>query len=260
MNRLLGMVVVSLWLASVGALVVHDMWPRWTAEPPPGVEAALQDVQMGIFDARGGRVGTAWNSVQPFDESLSVEATTVLESVPMLPPIRVESVMRYFGGRLDDIQVKVFGLPHLDITLRGEHMGGGFPCELRVGPVRRTFAFDDQAMQAMGESMRPFSVLPDLEVGRRWQVKLFNPIRQLVGDRADFELLVVEVTGKESIEHEGRTVECFRVEARDVVAFADETGRVLEQRVRLPMIGGIVLRDEAYDEAARQSARQRISR
>jgi hypothetical protein len=260
MNRLLGMVVISLWLTSVGALVVHDMWPRWTAEPPPGVEAAPRDVQMGIFDARGGRIGAAWNSVQPSEESLSVESTTVLESVPMLPPLRVESVMRYFSGRLDDIQVKVFGLPHLDITLRGEHMGGGFPCELRIGPVRRTFAFDDQTMQAMGEAMRPFSVLPDLVVGRRWQVKLFNPIRQLVGDRADFESVVVEVTGKETIEHQGRMVECFRVEARDVVAFVDETGRVLEQRVRLPVIGGIVLRDEPYDEAVRQAARQRITR
>jgi hypothetical protein len=260
MNRLLAMVVISLWLTSVCGLIVHDMWPRWTAEPPPGVEAAPRDVQMGIFDAHGGRIGAAWNSVQSSEESLSVESTTVLESVPMLPPIRVESVLRYFAGRLDDIQVKVFGLPHLDITLRGEHMGGGFPCELRVGPVRRTFAFDDQAMQAMGESMRPFSVLPDLEVGRRWQIKLFNPIRQLVGHREDFESVVVEVTGKETIEYQGRTVECFRVEARDVVAFVDETGRVLEQRVRLPVIGGIVLRDELYDEATRQAARQRISR
>ena len=115
-------------------------------------------------------------------------------------------------------------------------------------------------MAAMGESMRPFSVLPNLEVGRCWQIKLFNPIRQLIGRRADFESVVVEVTGKETIEHQGRTVECFRVEARDVVAFVDEVGRVIEQRVHLPMIGGIVLRDEPYDEAARQAARQRISR
>ena len=78
--------------------------------------------------------------------------------------------------------------------------------------------------------------------------------------RAGFESVVVEVAGKETIEHQGRMVECFRVVARDVVAFADANGRVVEQRVRVPVIGGIVLRDEPYDEAARQAARQRISR
>ena len=96
MNRLLGMVVISLWLASVGALVVHDMWPRWTAEPPPGVEAAPRDVQMGIFDAHGGRIGAAWNSVQSSEESLSVVAGHVTQMQDALSrQIMVENPSTY---------------------------------------------------------------------------------------------------------------------------------------------------------------------
>jgi hypothetical protein len=137
-------------------------------------------------------------------------------------------------------------------------MGGGFPCELTVGSVTRTFAFENEAMQALGEALRPFDVLPDLHVGRTWRVRLFNPVKQVLGKQADFESVLVRVTGMETIEHRGSQVECFRIEAGEIVAYADAGGRVLEQRVQLPIFGTIVVRDEPFEPETREAARQRI--
>jgi hypothetical protein len=257
MNRLVGVAVVSVWLASVAALVAHDLWPRWAAQEPPAVVLGGRDVQVGIFDSLGRRVGSAWTSVAPSPGSTGIRSTTVLEHVRLLPPVRIESSLVYVKDELDQVQMRVYGAGPV-IALRGENMGGGFPCELTVGPIRRTFAFDARTMQAMGEAFRPFDVLSDLRVGQSWRVHLFDPLKQILGKQADFASVVVRVTGKEVIQHGGGSVECFRVEAPSVVAYVDSSGQVLEQRVQLPVIGTIVLRDEPLDRAAREQARQRI--
>ncbi len=258
MSKLVGIAVVSVWLTSVVALVLHDMLPRWQAQEPPVVKPVEQDLQVGIFDQANRRMGTAWTSSLPASEILTVRSTTVLEAVPRLMPVRIESMMTYLAGQLDEIRVDVYGTG-MTISLRGENMGAGFPCQLTVGAIRKAFAFDNQAMRALGEALRPFETLPDLHVGQSWRVKLFNPLKQVLGKQAGFESLLVRVTGMETIEHRGQKVECFRVEAGKVVAYADQNGRVLEQRVQLPLVGMLVLRDEPFDSAKRELARRRIT-
>ena len=269
MNRVVTIAIITLWLSSVAALVAHDLWPRWTAYDPPKADPIARDVQVGIFDAAGRRIGAGWTSVKPTmdvqadddvkRDVVTINSTTAIETrwVAQRIRIRVESTVQYQDGRLDEFMAYVYGAP-FSITLRGENMGAGFPCELVAGPIRRTFAFDAEQMQALGDAMRPFDILPDLTVGRTWRIRLFNPIKQILGQKADFEMLLVTVVGKETIDHRGQPVECFRVEARDIVAFVDATGRVLEQRVTVPIVGTLAVRDEPFDSKARQAARQRI--
>ncbi len=60
--------------------------------------------------------------------------------------------------------------------------------------------------------------------------------------------VLVRVTGTESIEHNGRVVEAFRVEADRAVAWVTSDGRVLRQEVDLPLLGRLTLIDEPFDQ------------
>ncbi len=114
-----------------------------------------------------------------------------------------------------------------------------------------------QVASAVGEVFRPFVYLKDLKVGQTWRITSINPIGSLWGEEPTPTPVVVKVTGRETIEHLGRRVECFRVEAKDTVAWVDDDGRVLLQQVEAPMLGTISIRLlDGFDEKAMHAARE----
>ncbi len=264
LNRILGATIGLVWLASMSGLFVRDVWPAWTAQDPPAgvsnqiVERIGEDHQAGIFDSRGHRAGTAWTSFMPLAGGILVHNSTVLNPFAGLPPSRIESKLQFVeDGTLDELELDVFGLP-MPISLRGQSYPPYFPCNLQVGTRRYSFRLQAASAALMGETMRPFSCLPNLHVGQAWRMQLFNPLSAVMDTQVRLRPILVRVTGRETIEHQGRSVDCFVVEAPRAKAWVDDAGRVLVQQVDVPLLGRFIIRDEPYDEDLRRKTRERI--
>jgi len=264
LNRILGFIVALLWLGSMTGLFVRDVWPAWTArEPPAGVSIRTirqlgANHQAGIFDDRGHRAGTAWTSLLPLAGGVLVHNTTVLNRFVGLPPCRIESKLRFSkDGTLEELELDVYGLP-MPVSLRGQNYAPYFPCTLQVGTRRYSFRLNASSAALMGEAIRPFSCLPDLRVGQAWRMRLFDPFSAVLGNRVRLRHVLVRVTRRETIEHLGRQVTCYVVEAPHVVAWVDAGGRVLVQQVEVPLLGKFIVRDEPYQEERRRRAKKRI--
>src|SRR5262249_35797568 len=98
---------------------------------------------------------------------------------------------------------------------------------------------------------------PGLYVGQTWRMRMLDFVAMLRDQTATMTPQLVQVTGREDIPHNGRTVSCFRIETDGATAWADASGRVLLQRVEMPLLGRLAGRDEPFDSKARNSVRQR---
>jgi len=262
MARWFGIGVVVFWLAAMTGLIYRDVWPHWAAGSPPAQMPDTLDkesprrFQSGIFNSRG-RVGGSWVLFDSAGGNILVHTQTVLDGLPLLPPILVDSKLTYTADeRLDSIDLRIIGTP-VRLEFRGEDYGMDFSCELITGPGpkdRYGFKLDSAAAATMNEALRPFTLLKDLHVGKTWRMRLLNPLPAIRGGRAELDAYLVRVTAKETIQHLGQAVACFRVESRDVRAWVAEDGRVLVQQVDLPIFGTLTIREEPYDEAARLAA------
>jgi hypothetical protein len=263
-NRWIGIACAACMLSANTALFIHDILPALAAgEPPEPVALTLRSdqqfmVQVGIFNARGERIGSSWTDARPSGDNLRVNTRTVLRPLELpgdvaTPAVVVRCTAVYGQNRrLEDIQIHVdgFGIP---ISLRGEcYAAGDFPCEWQIGDQSGRFVVPAEGTRALGEVFRPFYSLPGLFVGRTWRVELFNPLAHLTPDlsqgRRFTQSVLVRVTGEETIEHNGRKVEALRVEADKLTAWVAPDGRVLRQEVDLPLFGRLTVVEEPFDE------------
>jgi hypothetical protein len=278
-NRWIGIACATCMLSANTALFLRDILPSLAAgDPPEPVALTLRSdqqflMQVGIFNARGERIGSSWTDARPSGENLRVNTRTVLQPLELpggvfTPPVVVRCTAIYGQNRqLEDIQIHVdgFGMP---ISLRGEcYASGDFPCEWQIGDQSGRFVVPAEGTRALGEVFRPFYSLPGLFVGRTWRVELFNPLAHLSPDLAQGQRftrsVLVRVTGEETIEHQGRKVEALRVEADPLTAWVAADGRVLRQEVDLPLFGRLTILEEPFDEQAwfnHSQARMRLER
>ena len=128
-------------------------------------------------------------------------------------------------------------------------MGNELVCDIQVGTARQAFHVSADIAGVIGESLRPFSCLPELRVGQNWRVYMIDPISLLTGGRVAPKAVLVRVTGKERIELQGRSVETFVVECQGSRNWVDADGRVLRSQVDLPPFGRITIEDEPFDAA-----------
>ncbi len=269
MYRLLTVAVVLLWLGAMTALFVRDVWPSWSAQDaPPMLADSLADLlhrqeQYGLFKVNQAgepavRVGTAWASIQPAGQGSAIRGTVMVNGLPLIPPVRIETETVFDNdGGLDSFWLRVLGIPRTRVFVRGERHGIYFPCEIHLGPIHRQTNLEMSASRLIGDSLRPFSVLPTLHVGQSWRMQLLDPLSAALTRRVQFRSLVAHVTGMETIEHRGETVECFVVETspQQVKAWVDRQGRVLLQEAEMPGLGRLLVRHEPYDEELRTRAR-----
>ncbi len=271
MYRLLFIGSSLLWAGAMTALFVRDVWPGWTAQDaPPMTPAQLAKMdraqeQFGIFRGEGEaqeRLGSAWSRVVRVGEHVTMYGTVVVEGVRPIPPIRVETTTDFDEqGRLDSFELEVFGVPMTTIRVHGERHGPYLPCELQVGPLRRQANLDVSASRLIGESLRPFTFLPNLRVGQSWRMQILDPMSAVIQQQTQFNSVVATVTGTETIDGaDGTPVECFVVKTRPqrTVAWVDREGRVLAQQVDVPGLGRITIRQEPFDEDAHEAAVQRV--
>lgn len=274
LNRWIGILAGCAMLLANAAVFWRDVWPNWLAGDPPPSEAETlrpgeeRQVQIGIYRAEGGApVGKSWTraSRKAAGGLVMVLTTTVLEPVVLpgglsSPRVRVETELTYRNQQacIDELDFRMHGLP-VPIHLHGEAMpDGGFPLEWQVGSQRGSVVLDSQAPVTLGDVIRPFDRLPDLYVGRTWKLDLLDPLAQLMPQIRNSGLapepVLIQVTGREPLDHNGETLETYVVEGGGARAWVARDGRVLRQEVNVPLLGALVLLEEPYDDDARRAA------
>lgn len=260
MNRFVGIAATFLWLAAMILLIRRDVLPFWTAQEAPAQSLPNETYQVAIRHAEGSRVGTAWVRLVPTSTITTVRSTTLLDLdsvagvLNLRGPVVVDMNMAYqAGGTLDQFRIRVEGMP-LPIHAEGERIRSDMACTLTFGVLKKSFSLDGRLMDHLAETIRPFTHLKNLHVGQRWRLRLLNPIPLLQSGNLDLKISLVRVTARELIDHQGRRIECFRVETEGAVAWVDDTGRVLRQEVQIPLLGKWTLTDETYDPRARARA------
>lgn len=276
LNRWIGICSVILLLSVHAALIYRDLLPTWLAGSPPVSDSDLRRherrrIQLGIFDSRDRLVGRSWTVAELAGLTLHVESSTLLLGLQLpggvqTPPARIDTSLLYDAQRrLDRLSIRVLGLA-AGIELTGELVPPDmFPCRWRVGPLNGQFLLDADLTRALGDVIRPFDRLEGLYVGRTWLVKLFNPLGHILPTAAgapaptpSMNAVLVRVTGRETIEHAGEHVYCFRVDAERATAWVAPDGRVLRQVVELPLLGRLTLLDQPFDEDAYRRALERF--
>jgi hypothetical protein len=265
LNRWIGILSAGAMLLANVALFTHDVLPHWAPNDAPPTDAQLLSpgehryAQVGIFDREGRCLGRSWTRSHRKSAGglLQILTTTLLEPLGLpggilTPRVRFETELTYRPEdvRLDEVDFDMYGLGW-PISLKGEAMSTGeFAGRWQVGTQRGNFILDTGAPAALGDVIRPFDRLPRLHVGQTWRVELLDPLShilpQLKGSGLELEPLVIRVTGKETIQHAGQSVETFVVNGGAAVAYVTEDGRVLRQEVELPLLGHLVLLDELY--------------
>lgn len=268
MHRLIAICVVLLWLTAMTSLFIRDVWPAWTAQDPPPMTSNQfppslpREQQYGILRGQE-RIGTAWVDITVGGSMTMIRGTIQLNSLPLLPEVRVETTTDFAEGTLDRFLLDVYGTP-LTINVRGERRGIYFPCTLQVGPIHHQASLDLSSSRLIGETLRPFSFLPNLQVGQSWRMQLLDPVSAAMSRRAEFKSIVAKVTARESLVSplSGERVECLVVETipRQVKAWVDLQGRVLVQEVDMPGFGRLTVKEEPYEKESRAAAKQRIRR
>ncbi len=267
LNRIAEMFIVTMWLVSMTWLAARDAVPRWFAEAPPEVasRAWLADhgteFQYAIYDHNGLRCGSCWSIYQPNDQGMMQKDLLVLENLSFaIEHLAVESQLTFLNDTgLATVDIEIRGV-QAPIQLYGERQGPKFGFELRI--ARRSvhdFVLDASAAQTLCDLIKPFSPMHGLEVGRSWKVQVIDPFSLLQGNlRAKLKPVVVRVTGRETIQIEGRRHDCLLVEAQGARAWVDSAGRVLRQVVDVPGIGQLEIHAETFQREKYEAMLRRI--
>jgi hypothetical protein len=267
MYRLLTVGSILLWAGAMSALFYRDVLPAWTAQsPPPMTQEEFEHLhrepsQYSIMKD-GRQVGTAWSELSTAGTMTTLRGTVFIDSLLMNRPLLVESTTEFDEeGKLDNFSMQVYGVPMTTIEVEGERRGIYFPCTLQVGPIHRQANLDLSASRMIGDSLRPFSYLPMLEVGQSWRMQIINPLSLVQADTS-FSSIVATVTGTEKIVHLGERKECYVVETSPMStrAWVLPDGRVIRQEVQMPGFGKVLVREEPFDANDRSKARSRVPR
>jgi len=267
MYRLIAISVAILWVTAMGALFVRDVWPAWTAQDAPPMRPSQfvdrPQQQFQITGPQNRHIGTAWSNVVTASESTTIYGTLLLERLPLVPAVLIETVTDFDAqGGMDSFSLDVYGVPMMKIQVRGERRGIYFPCEAHIGPLERQANLDLSASRLIGETLRPFTYLPTLRVGQRWRMQLLDAASIVAKQRAEFTSIVAEVTGTEVIRSPlyNEPVECFVVETspQHAKAWVGPKGDVLLQEVDVPGLGKLSIREETFSQEKRSAAKQRI--
>ncbi len=262
-NRIAGLTITAVWLVLMALLLTRDVIPYWYAQEPPADRIPRSNHQVAIYNAAGDRVGTSWVRTVPTGEFKNVLGSTVIDMqrvsniLPVRGLLRLESNLTYNSeNELDDFMF-IMDAGGMIAKVHGERYNKEFACLAEFGQFKRQLALDARMSSFISDGMRPFTHLSGLEVGHTWRLNLLEPMALLTEREVRFRVQLVRVTARETIEHHGADVECFRIETDQTVAWADDDGRIIRQEVTIPLLGKWIMIDEVYDDDARRSGNPR---
>lgn len=264
-TRATGIVILPLWLAAMGWLVAHDVWPGLTAQDPPSLRATDwlksegSQAQFAIYNDDG-RLGTIWTDYFIDQSSIQSWDTIWVEKFPLaVAPLRISADSVFTAdGILDELTVRLENAD-TDIRLHGERFHKDFSFTFQSGPIESTFKIPlAEGRIISGGGFNPFASLTGVKVGQRWRMQVFNPVAALTGFGDRFISMLVEVTGEEKVFIGGKEINCLIVESEHAKAWVDENGAVQIQEMTLPLVGKTrIVREARYDDQARQRVKKK---
>lgn len=253
MNRIFGIVITLTWLVAMAALVRRDIVPYWFAEDAPRSWAAAQEVQCGIFNDAGRRIGTSWSVITPGPQLVTTRGLTLIDLsalegyLPIRGRLLLKTLLTYEAdGPLVEFEFSLRGAG-FPIEIAGERLGSDYACTAVIGGTRTVVPLDWRLSEGLGELARPFSHLDGLYVGRRWRLRLLDPFAVVTGGSLEFKTQLATVTKMENVDVRGAELECFRVETEGSTAWVDRDGRIVRQEARIPLLGRWTLLNEPFD-------------
>lgn len=256
-----GLFIVPLWLAAMGWLVAHDVWPRLTALDPPRLrpadwlENAGDKAQFAIYSGKT-PMGTIWTNYLVDEDAIRRDDLIWIDHLPVdIAPLRI-TVSSVFTakGVLDEFTLRIDSpSTTVPLELHGERFHADFSFTLDPGEKTFRIPLTDAGLIAGG--LNPFGDLSDLAVGRSWRMQVFNPVAALTGIGERFMPMLVTVTGEQRLHMKGWEGNCLILESGWAKAWVDAHGVVRRQEITLPMVGTIqILRLPYYDLEARNRA------
>lgn len=256
-TRTTGFFILPLWLAAMGWLFAHDVWPAWTAHEPPRLRPTRWLAGQGkraqhIISDELGPMGTLWTTYLVDDMSVQRQDLIWIERLPAnLAPLRVQIDSTFTtDGLLDELTVR-FENQDGKMELHGERFHSGFSFMLQAGATEHLFKVPLTDGSIISGAFNPFEQLTDLEVGQTWRMQVFNPVAALTGIGDQFIPMLVEVTGRGTIATADGEHDCLVVQSLSAKAWVDARGVVIAQEVTLPVVGRIrITRQSDFDENA----------
>lgn len=251
------------WLAAMGWLVAHDVWPTWTALDPPPLRVSHRpgnNESRAQFTISGqlGKMGTVWTTYRIDETAIRREDLIWIERLPVeITPLRVTVNSDYtVGGVLDEFTLRL-ETEEADLKLHGERFPSDFSFTFESGPIEKAFKVPLSSGGLFTGAFNPFSELGILQVGTKWRMQVVNPVALLTGMGNRFIPMLVEVTGEERIATPEGVKNCMVVESPSAKAWVDADGRVQVQEVMLPLIGALrIVREAGFDETQRVQMRR----
>jgi len=273
MTRLWTWTVVAFWAISMGLLFRDKVMPRMLQVYYPTYAEGLhhldeEESQMGIFvqlPDRELRVGTSrrsvspWQATRPEDTAFSITDETTLDGSALRLPLG-EFMMR--TTILLDTRFRVKSYDVIITTVAGNCTVSGVmrsETELEVlvtmfeGPSdRRTLKFDSSTALASGLS--PLQPPAQLRIGREWTVNRIDPLALLTEQTVSTKPVIARVERMEQIKCLGETWNTYVVSLRgdryEALAWIDETGRILQEKVP-GGLGPLIMRREPVPDHAK---------
>ncbi|MCH7872054.1 MAG: hypothetical protein IID33_10180, partial [Planctomycetes bacterium] len=263
-TRATGLFIVPVWLAAMGWLGYHDIWPTLIAQEPPRLvpsdwlKQEGKQTQYAIY-REGERIGTIWTRYTASEDAVQVNDLIWINRLPVpVAPLRATAEALFTpDGMLDEmtVQLENYGVK---LKLHGERFHSHFAFHFESGPMERAFKISLADGATISDAFHPFGQLGRLRVGQSWKMQVYNPIADLIGIGDRFVSVLVKVTGTESIVTSEGKKHCFIVESPASKAWVNGRGEVLVQESTLPVIGKIrIVRESGFDEdLLRQRRRQ----
>ncbi|MEW6357181.1 MAG: hypothetical protein AB1696_12705 [Planctomycetota bacterium] len=211
MRTVLGIAIVLYWLAMMGLLLQREVLPGMRAGGPlqsaHPVRFRPSSSLMGFYlDER--RMGAIQTGITPADDG-SVNMVCVARID--LPIFRGSKLVTHFTAHLDrEHMLETFCIivrsDLLRTSVRGRTLGDRLEITTETGgrEIKQVVPFDPHAM--VSSSLVPHLTVPDLTVGKRWQLRTFDPLATMAS-------ITVEVKEKTTLRWGGRSLDVYRLES-----------------------------------------------
>lgn len=263
-NRIFVSSVIALWLSSMTWLVTDRILPSLSGGGQPPVAQAYEDGEAVAWEVlwQGEPVGQAASvRLQGVGGTTDLHNRVVLNEFPVmqLAPSWIRAAVGNLGSMTFDVMTRVEfdplgkfssfnsrvslnNMPSI-LKMSGRIEESYLKLKVRSNDFSHTTRIFLPNSEAMSEALFPDAKLPYMHKGRTWQEKVYSPF----SSPADpVELVQVEVTEREKIQHHGESRSVMRVEYKSITASGISANARVQGISWVDPASGEVLRRDVY--------------
>ena len=235
-RKIAGLTSFLIWLVMMGTLYVREIRPVMISSQLPTYRDYFRGnvdpvSRMGIY-TNGERMGFSQTELvqTPGGDSQIVNETELrssifgrMTSIKSLMTINLNQELK-----LDDFSLAIYS-EIMRINMSGIFKEGKLLLKLDAGgnQIKKTVDFNPEEL--IVNSMAPFTSVSDLKVGKKWTVRMLNPVG------LSMDNIEMKVEAKEKFIYDGREVDVYRVAMvlpgtqQKAYSLIDTDGRVMKQ-------------------------------